>query len=82
MSQVPRVQPPTSWLNELQREAFDILLGTVNVRHGTGIEHLSCLSQNILVAGKAYFEDELAEEATWGSYHPGHVHIASGQKRV
>ena len=47
ISQVPRIQPTTSWLNELQREAFDILLGTVNARHGTSIEHLSGLSQNI-----------------------------------
>ena len=36
--------------------------------------------QNILAAGKAYFEDELAEEATWGSQHPCHVHFASEQK--
>ena len=32
------------------------------------------------MAGKAYFEDELAEEATWGSHHPCHVHFASSQK--
>ena len=37
VSQVPRVQPPTSWLNELQRVAFDILPGTVNARCRTGI---------------------------------------------
>ena len=77
---MPRVKPTTSWLNELQRKAFDILPGTVNARHRTGIKHLSSLSQNIPVAGKAYFEDELAEEATWGSHHPHHVHFASGQK--
>ena len=80
VSQVLRVQPPTSQLNELQREALDILPGTVNVSHGTGIEHLSGLSRNILVAGKAYFEDELAEEATWGSHHPCHACFASSQK--
>ena len=80
VSQGPRVQPPTSQLNELQREAFEILLGTVNVRWGTGIKHLSGLSQNIPVAEKAYFEDELAEEATWGSHHPCHVDFASSQK--
>ena len=80
VSQVPRVQPTTSWLSELQREAFDILPGTVNARCGTGIEHLSSLSQNIPATGKAYFEDELAEEATWGSHHPHHVCFASGQK--
>ena len=52
----------------------------VNVRHGTSIDHLSGLSQNIPVAGKAYFEDELAKEATWGSHHPCHVCFASNQK--
>ena len=82
VSQVQRAQPSTSQLNELQREAFEILPGTVNVRHGTGIEHLSGLSQNIPVAGRQYFEDELAEEATWGSNHPCHVHFASSQKGV
>ena len=40
----------------------------------------SGLSQNIPVAGKAYFEDELAKEATLGSQYPHHVHFASGQK--
>ena len=77
-----RVQPTTSQLNELQQEAFDILLGTVNARHRTGLEHLSSSSQNIPVVGKAYFEDELTEEATWGSHHPHHVCFASGQKWV
>ena len=81
VSQVPRVQPTTSQLNELQREAFNILPGTVNARCGTGIKHLSGLNQNIPVAGKAYFEDELAEEATWGSHHLCHVCFASSQKR-
>ena len=80
VSQVPSVQSTTSWLNELQREAFDLLLGIINARHLTGIEHLSGLSQNILVTGKAYFEDELAGEATWSSHHPSHVHFASSQK--
>ena len=79
VSQAPRVQPTTSRLNELQREAFNILLSTVNARCGTGIKHLSGLSQNIPVAGKAYFVDKLAEEATWGSHHPHHVCFASGQ---
>ena len=32
------------------------------------------------MAGKAYFEDELVKEATWGSHHPCHVHFASTQK--
>ena len=52
----------------------------VNVRHRTGIEHLSGLSQNTPVAGRQYFEDELAEKATWGSNHPCHVCFASSQK--
>ena len=80
VSLAQRAQPPTSRLNELQQEAFKILPGTVNVRHGTSIEHLSSLSKNIPVAGRQYFEDELAEEATWGSNHPCHVHFASNQK--
>ena len=77
VSLAQRAQPPTSRLNELQQEAFEILPGTVNVRCGTGIKHLSSLSQNIPVAGRQYFKDELAEEATWGSNHPCHVCFAS-----
>ena len=52
----------------------------VNVRCGTSIEHLSSLSQNIPVAGREYFKDKLAEEATWGSHHPCHVHFANNPK--
>ena len=80
VSQIQRVQPFTSWLNELQREAFEILPGMVNVRHRTGIEHLSSLSQNIPMTGRQYFEDELVEEATWGSNHPCHVCFVSSQE--
>ena len=80
VSSVQRAQPPTSRLSELQQEAFQYLPGTVNVRCGTGIQHLSGLSQNIPVAGRQYFEDELAEEATWGSNHPHHVHFAGSEK--
>ena len=80
VSSAQRAQPPTSRLSELQQEAFQHLPGTVNVRCGTGFEHLSGLSQNVPVAGRQYFEDELAEEATWGSSHPCHVHFASSQK--
>ena len=76
--QMPQAQPPTSQLDELQKEAFNILPGTINAQCGTSIEYLSDLSQNIPAAGKAYFEDELAEEITWGSWHPCHVHFASG----
>ena len=80
VSSAQRAQPPTSRLSELQQEAFQYLPGTVNVRHRTGIQHLSGLSQNIPVAGRQYFEDELAEEATWGSIHPCYVHFAGSEK--
>ena len=80
VSSAQGARPPTSRLSELQQEAFQYLLGTVNVRCGTGIKHLSGLSQNVPVAGRQYFEDKLAEEATWGSNHPRHVHSASSQK--
>ena len=79
---MPHFQPPTSWLDKLHKEGFNILPGTVNARCGTGIKHLSGLSQNIPVTGKAFFEDELAEEAIWGSHHPHHVCFANGQKGV
>ena len=72
--------PPTSRLSELQQEVFQYLPGTVNARHGTGTQHLSGISQNIPVAGREHFEDELAEEATWGSNHPHHVHFAGSEK--
>ena len=75
-----KAQPPRSRLSELQQEAFQYLPGTVNVRHRTGIQHLSGITQNIPVAGREYFEDELAEEATWGSNHPCHVHFAGSEK--
>ena len=75
-----RAQPPTSRLSELQQEAFQYLPGTVNVRCGTGIQHLSGISQNIPMAGRQHFEDKLAEEATWGSNHPCHVHFAGSEK--
>ena len=80
VSLAQRAQPPTSRLNGLQQEAFPYLPSTVNIRCGTGIQHLSDLSQNILLAGRQYFEDELAEEATWGSNHLHHVHFASSQE--
>ena len=70
-----RVQPPTSRLSELQQEAFQYL-----PRHGTGIQHLSRISQNIPVAGREHFEDELPDEATWGSNHPHHVLFAGSEK--
>ena len=82
VTQMPHAQPPTYQLDELHKEAFNILPGTVNARCGTSIKHLSGLSQNIPVMGKAFLEDELAEETTWGSHHPCHVHFANGQKGV
>ena len=81
VSSAQRAQPPTSRLSELQQEAFQYLPGTVNVRRGTGIQHLSSIRQNIPVAGRQYFEDKLAEEATWGSNHPHHVCFAGSEKR-
>ena len=80
VSSAQRAQPPTSRLSELQQEAFQYLPGTVNVRYGDSIQHLSGLSQNIPVAGRQHFEDELAEETTWGSNHPHHVCFAGSEK--
>ena len=80
VSVAQRAQPPTSRLSELQQEAFQYLPGTVNARCGTGIQHLSGISQNIPVAGREHFEDKLAGEATWGSNHPRHVHFAGSEK--
>ena len=70
-------QNPASHI-ELQREALNILPGVVNARCGAGLAHTSGISQDIPVAGRAHFENELAEEATWVSHsHPYHVHFAS-----
>ena len=80
VSVAQRAQPPTSRLSELQQGAFQYLPGTVNARCGTGIKHLLGISQNIPVAGREHFEDELAEEATWGSNHPCHVCFAGSEK--
>ena len=65
-SRVPEVPvPPVNRLTELQRQAFDILPGTVNVKRGSATVHASGISQDIPVIGRSQFEDELAEEATW-----------------
>ena len=62
----------------MQREAFNILPGTVNARRGTAVAHASGISQDILVVGRSQFEDELAEEATWNAHqHLQYVHFAS-----
>ena len=63
--------PPVNRVKELQREAFDILPGMVNARRGAAAAHASVISQDILVAGRSQFENELAEEATWNAHqHP------------
>ena len=70
--------PPMNRIEELQREAFDILSGTVNARRGAAVAHASGISQDILVAGRSHFENELAKEATWNAHqHLHHVHFAS-----
>ena len=78
-SRVPeRSVPPMNRIKELQREAFDILPGTVNARRGAAAAHASVISQDILVIGRSQFENELAEEATWNKHqHPQHVHFDS-----
>ena len=62
---MPIPQHPTSHLEELHREAYNILPGMVNARQGAGLVHTSGLLQGILVICRAHFEDELAKEATW-----------------
>ena len=56
--------PPLNRIEELQREAFNILPSTVNARRGAAVAHASGISQDILVTGRLNFENELAEEAT------------------
>ena len=70
--------PPMNRIEELQREAFDILPGTVNARRGAAVAHASGISQDIPVAGRSNFKNELAKEARWNAYqHPQHVHFDS-----
>ena len=78
-SRVPeRSVPPMNRIEELWREAFDILPGTVNARRGVAVAHASGISQDILVIGRSQFENELAEEATWNVHqHLQHVHFDS-----
>ena len=78
-SRVPEIPvPPVDRLQELQREAFDILPGTVNAKRGAAVAYASGISQDIPVVGRTQFENELAEEATWNmQHHPRHVHFAS-----
>ena len=44
--------PSVTWIEELQREAFNILPGTVNARRGAAAAHASGISEDILVAGR------------------------------
>ena len=78
-SRVPEVPvPPVNRLQELQREAFDILPGTVNAKRGAAAAHASGILQDIPVVGRTQFKDELAEEAIWNVHqHLHHVHFAS-----
>ena len=75
-----KAQPPTSRLSEMQEEDFQYLPGSVNARCRTDIQHLLSISQNIPVAGRQHFEEELAEEATYSSNYPHHVHFAGSEK--
>ena len=52
MLEMPIPQNPTSCIEELQRQAFDILPGTVNAIQGAGLVHTSGISQAFLVAGR------------------------------
>ena len=70
--------PPVNRLKELQREAFNILSGTMNAKRGAATAHASGISQDIPVIGRSQFKDELAEEGTWNVHqHLQHVHFAS-----
>ena len=71
-SRMPEIPvPPMNRIKELQREAFDILPCTVNARRGAAVAHASGIFQDIPVAGRSNFENELAEEATWNVHqHP------------
>ena len=73
-----RPVPPMDRIEELQKEAFNVLPGTINARRGAAVAHASAISQDILVTGRSNFENELAEEATWMSHnHPQYVCFAS-----
>ena len=52
-SRVPEVPfPPVNRIKELQREAFDILPGTVNAKRGASTTHASGILQDIPVIGQ------------------------------
>ena len=74
MPEMPVPQNSTSCIEELQREAFNILPGMVNARQCPGLVHTSDILQDIPLTGRAHFENELAEKATWVSHsHPHHL---------
>ena len=59
-SRMPEIPvPPTNRIEELQRETFSILPGTVHARRDAALVHASGISQDILVAGRSNFENEL-----------------------
>ena len=64
-----RPVPLMDRIEELQKEAFNVLHGTINARRGAAVAHASAISQDIPVTGRSNFENELAEEATWMSHH-------------
>ena len=78
-SRVPEIPvPPVNRIKELQREAFDILPGTVIAKGGAATAHVSGILQDIPVIGRSQFKDELAKEATWNVHqHLQHVHFNS-----
>ena len=78
IAEMPIPQNPTSCIEELQREAFNILPGLVNARWGVGLIYTSGISQDIPVTSRAHFVNELAEEATWVSHsQPCRAHFAT-----
>ena len=78
-SRVPEIPVPlVDRIQELQREAFDILPGTVNAKRGAAAAHASEILQDIPVIGRTQCENELAKEAIWNVHrHPRQVHFAS-----
>ena len=67
--------PSAMQIEELKREAFNILPDMVNARQGAALAHASGISNNIPVVGRCQFENELAKEATWVSHNQScHVH--------
>ena len=70
--------PSVTQIEELQREAFNILPGTVNARRGAAVAHVSEIFQDIPVTGRSNFENELAKEAAWVLQNHLHcVHFTS-----